>query len=289
MRLAVTTNPLGVDLTQRRQRRADIDGFLVIAGKRCLGVIMDRQIAGHLIQVRAVVQQPLILHDRQVVQPRRLIGDTDRQFLTDHLAQRNSGRRRRTTLLKAGDVGQRGQARGKMLADRVINRGNVEQHDADIDALGNEAVEIEHRIVVLGALIRSQDNDEINADGLGVFRQLDHFIRILMMTASDQRHAALGGLDVNLVAAHALFVRQRPELGNVARAVMAVNLQFGNRIVERMGDRLFVDLVVSGEMVGQRGPNAFQRVTCVFFGFIFTVFHWNPPGSVTGRPTRSCS
>ena len=65
-----------------------------------------------------------------------------------------------------------------------------------------------------------------------------------MVAAGDERDPALGDLDVDLVDAHALLVGHRPELGDVAEAIMARNLQLRDAVLEIEGVAGLVQRVV---------------------------------------------
>ena len=115
-RPAVTGDPFRMHRPQWIDRARDLRRALHVAGQRRLGVIVHRQVAGHLVEMRAVVEQPPIAHDAQVVEPRRLVGNADDQFVADRLAQRDRRRRRRPGLLETADVRDRREPLRQMLA-----------------------------------------------------------------------------------------------------------------------------------------------------------------------------
>ncbi|MNC88503.1 hypothetical protein D3C83_43210 [compost metagenome] len=117
-----------------------------------------------------------------------------------------------------------------------------------------------------------------------MLRELHGLVRILVVAAGDQREAALGDVDVDLDHAHALLVGHRPELADVADAVVAVELQPGDAMLEIGGVAFLVELVVLGERGGQRGPHAPQHLLRVFLGFVLAVFHDTSAGSCAVWP-----
>ncbi|MNC84819.1 hypothetical protein D3C83_03870 [compost metagenome] len=106
-----------------------------------------------------------------------------------------------------------------------------------------------------------------------MLRELHRLVRVLVMAARDQRDAPPGGVHVDLDHAHALLVGHRPELTDVADAVVAFQLQARNAVFQVGRIAFFVQLVILGERRRQSGPHAFQDGFRVFPGFVPAVFH----------------
>jgi hypothetical protein len=93
------------------------------------------------------------------------------------------------------------------------------------------------------------------------------------MITKSMPNAALRRLDVDVHHALALFVGHRPELADVAEAVVARQVELRDAMLEVRGVSRLVDAIVAGEDRRQRGPDAVQHLLRVFLGFVLAIFH----------------
>ena len=106
---AVARDPSSKHGAQRIDALADFDGFVEIAFLRGVGVVAYRQITRYLIQMRTVIEQPVIVADGDVVEPRRFFGNADFDLLANGFTQGGGKRHARHALLVAADVGDGGE------------------------------------------------------------------------------------------------------------------------------------------------------------------------------------
>ena len=261
-------------------------------------------------QLRVFVH-PLVVHGLQVVGRRRTQIQLPVHF--DNVVQPFGFRRRghmdfvahhgmqapvhlaRNGVFDRHDVGQFGDARAFIGLHEIAAVGMAPHGDADVRFLANRLVVlVQHFAAIMHeAQHRGVDHDVIRAAGLGVQRQFQNSIEVLVRHRHDRSGFVAAFIHRNFEVPFALLQRHGEKLSLLARNEQALNVQIVDPVTNIRAQPRLIQQEIVIKRIQCRSPDPahmFPRVILrillgVFHGLVLTV-RFDPNAAWTGTHPR---